>query len=122
MTIRGAIFDLFTKEHSPEGFAAFGYVPEIVAVCTLNERIEVFTVRESGTFWGKHQFYVLSVHLHNVTTSREMGRKEFTTAEEAIEYGKEFVKSYFPEASTMIDPAPKFDGYVMNVDQPGSIT
>jgi hypothetical protein len=101
MTVRGVEFDLYTKECDANGFKTFGYNPNVIALCTMNRYFEVFTVRVSKFLWGKPA-YILHMHLQMVETGREMGQKEFDTADEAIEFGKAIVTSYFPEAVVML--------------------
>ena len=101
MTVRGVEFDIYTKATEPTAFATFGYVPEVEAVCTMNQYFTVFLIKQVQCLWFAPT-YELTLYLHQVASGRVLGTKEFDSLEEAITFGKDLVISFFPEATLML--------------------
>lgn len=71
------------------------YVNNVVAVCVLNNLIEVFTVYHSKGWFSKPK-YRLTIRLNSCITGNILGCEYFDTPEEAIKYGKEYIDKLFP--------------------------
>lgn len=78
-----------------EAFAEFGYAPGLKALCTINNKLLAFTVREEKGWFFKTKFR-LWIQLPNIE-GRQFGQKYFDTAAEAIEFGRTFVTNLFPK-------------------------
>jgi len=71
-----------------------GFIPEIVAYCTLNVYVLAFTVRRRKFFFST--YYELMIDLPSVRSGRPFGRQQFDKMEDAIKYGCDFMKWVFP--------------------------
>ena len=92
MTTRAANFVIYTD---PDFIKEAGYVREVEAICVMNRVLSAFTIRRR-TFMFCKSWYELSVKLCSLRTGRPCGIKQFDTLDEALEYGKDFVKQIFP--------------------------
>lgn len=93
MTIRSAVFEVFEGE---DFMNEAGYIKNVKCVCLLNDVIVAFTIREWKSWFSRKVTYELSVKLHSFMTGRPYGNKMFDTYEEALEFGKKFIKDRFP--------------------------
>lgn len=93
MTTRAANFTVYEDENV---IRDAGYVKEIKAICVLNDVMVAFTIREWKTWFNRKVTYELSVKLHSLVIGRPYGNKMFDTYEEALEFGKSFIKDRFP--------------------------
>ena len=71
-----------------------GFIKEIVAYCTLNVRVQAFTVRRRKFFLKT--YYELMIDLPSLRSGRAFGRQEFNKQEDAIKYGCDVMKYLFP--------------------------
>ena len=92
MSTRAANFVIYTD---PDFINEAGYVREVEAICVMNGVLSAFTIRRR-TFMFCKSWYELSVKLCSLRTGRPCGIKQFDTLDEALEYGKDFVKQIFP--------------------------
>lgn len=99
----------FLVHRDPSTIQSLGYIPEIAAVCTLNDFIQVFTVRRLPRVFGKDEWQ-LAVTLPAVVTSRPYGMSIYKTFDEALAHGVDFVRQYFPLIEdTPLTPDPDED-------------
>ncbi len=71
------------------------YVQNIVAVCALNDLIEVFTVLQIN-HWFKPPTYRLWIRLHSIITGERLGVQYFSSQKDAIQAGKDYLCTLFP--------------------------
>ena len=102
MSTRAANFVIITD---PEQIREYGYVREVEAICVMNGVLSAFTIRRWTFMFCKTQ-YELSIKLCSLRTGRPCGIKQFDTLDEALEYGKGFVKLLFPLVDVELNEVP----------------
>ena len=90
---RLAILNLYEEGKNMPADRA-GFIPEIVAYCTINVVIQAFTVRRRRFF--SKVYYELMIDLPSIRSGKPFGRQEFDTMEEAVKCGCDFLKWVFP--------------------------
>lgn len=94
--MREAQFIMHTKELTPrDQWESYGYIGDIVAVCTLNQCIEVFTVRQHTPLF-RDKFFEVHIKLPSMRTGRTFGTSTCKTLDEAIDVGRQFINGHFP--------------------------
>ena len=102
MSTRAANFVIYTD---PDFIKEAGYVREVEAICVMNGVLSAFTIRRWTFMFCKTQ-YQLSIKLCSLRTGRPCGIKQFDTLDEALEYGKDFVKQLFPLVDAELNEVP----------------
>lgn len=101
MAVREAVFNIYSDAggNMPEDRAGFN--DNVTAFCILNGVFLAFTVvKFEPLLWGKTR-HILSVKLVNYKTGRACGNKEFDNEADAIDYGRDFLIKWFPEADAV---------------------